>query len=82
MEGKIIYTSNTVDEHKEITRKHFEIYLKKFNLTKDEVQNKHYMQWIKSNMEQFKRMNRIVSNSNTPLYKEKAPDFIKFLEEQ
>ncbi len=80
MEKKYNYTSNSSEINRLIANKHFEIYLNKTKLRKEEVENKKYINWIKSNMQRYRQLYNLKDGAS--LYKESAEDFISFLEKQ
>lgn len=74
---KFVYHSNSPENTKQLANEHFQIYLCKFNIEKDEVENKHYIQWIRSKISEFRKMENL--SDNTSLYRENADSFIKYL---
>lgn len=80
MNDKYNYTSNSTEKTKSVANKHFEIFIRKNNLKRENVENKKYIEWIKTNIQHYKEQSNL--KDATSLYRENAEDFIKFLENQ
>lgn len=80
MNSKYNYTSNDTGKTKSIANKHFEIFMRKNNLKRENVENRQYIEWIKTNIQQYRKQNNL--QDATSLYRENAEDFISFLKRQ